>query len=84
MKKIFVLALVALLAACNSTSTGGVAEDSSDKVTSSDSIRETPATPQLTDTTLPRPGDSAGNMIDTASSNVKMMLDTAKKMKAKM
>ena len=84
MKRIFTLALLATLTACNSTSTGGVSTDSSDKKTSSDSINDPAPIPSQTDTTLPHPGDSAKNMIDTASSNVKMMMDTAKKMKPKM
>lgn len=84
MKRFFTIALFAVLAACNSTSTGGDSTDSSDKKMSSDSINDAPAIPSQTDTTLPHPGDSAKNMIDTASSNVKMMMDTAKKMKPKM
>ena len=75
MKRIFTIALLATLVACNSTpGTGGVSTDSSDKKMSSDSINDPAPIPSQTDTTLPHPGDSAKDMIDTASGNVKMKM----------
>jgi hypothetical protein len=72
MKRLFTVVLLASLAACNSNGTGGVSTDSSDKKTSSDSIADPAPIPSQTDTSLPRPGDSAKDMIDSASGNIRM------------
>jgi hypothetical protein len=72
MKKIFTIAfLAASFIACDSPATGGQHSDSTDKTTLDTSMMKA-ATPSQTDTTLPRPGDSAKDMIDTAKTNVKL------------
>lgn len=72
MKKFLSIALAAaLFTACDSPATGGQHSDSTDKTTI-DTAMTTPAIPSQTDTTLPRPGDSAKNMIDTAKTEIKM------------